>query len=334
MKYNEVIQSIKSGQYQPVYFLQGDNAHYIDEITNLILGTVLEEGEKDFNQTIFYGKDTNIEQILDTAKRYPLMASLQVVVVKEAQHLSRFIENLTDYFNNPVPTTILVFNYKKKKIDKRRSIGKILSKQNFVFDLDPVKDYQLPDWVLNCAKKNELKMDQKASILISEFLGNDLSSIDSTIQKLKLLVNNNEIVNVDVVQKHVGFSKDFNLFELQNAIAAKNIKKANFIAKHFAHNPKNYPLVVTLGTLYVFFAKLMKYHFYAKHLSGHQLANKIGVNPYFLKQYQQAASCYSKGKLANIFTYLRHYDLMSKGVNNSSVKDDEILKEMIFKIMH
>ena len=170
--------------------------------------------------------------------------------------------------------------------------------------------------------------------MISEFLGNDLSSIDSTLKKLKLLISSNQIIDVDIVQKHVGFSKDFNLFELQNAIASKNIQKANFIAKHFAHNPKNYPLVLTLGNLYSFFTKLMKYHFYVNQLSNAQLAGKIGVNPYFLKQYEQASRCYSKGKLAKIFGYLRHYDLMSKGVNNSSVKDDEILKEMIFKIMH
>lgn len=334
MKYNEVIQSINSTQYLPIYFLQGDNAHYIDEITSLLIEKVLDESERDFNQTIFYGKDSSADQIIDAAKRYPLMSSYQLIIVKEAQHLNRYLDSFESYFKDPVPTTVLVFNFKNKKIDKRKAIGKLLAKNNFIVDLEAVKDYQIPDWVMGCAKKYQLKMDQKASILISEFLGSDLSSIDSTIQKLKLLVDSNQIIDVDIVQKHVGFSKDFNLFELQNAIATKNIQKANFIAKHFAHNPKNYPLVLTLGNLYSFFTKLMKYHFYVNQLSNAQLAGKIGVNPYFLKQYEQASRFYSKGKLAKIFSYLRHYDLMSKGVNNSSVKDDEILKEMIFKIMH
>ena len=334
MKYNEVIQSINSTQYLPVYFLQGDNAHYIDEITSLLIEKVLDDSERDFNQTIFYGKDSSVDQIIDAAKRYPLMSSYQLIIVKEAQHLSRYIDSFENYFKDPVPTTVLVFNFKNKKLDKRKAIGKLLAKNNFIVDLEAVKDYQVPDWVMGCAKKHQLKMDQKASILIGEFLGSDLSSIDSTLQKLKLLVDSNQIIDVDIVQKHVGFSKDFNLFELQNAIASKNIQKANFIAKHFAHNPKNYPLVLTLGNLYSFFTKLMKYHFYVNQLSNAQLAGKIGVNPYFLKQYEQASRFYSKGKLAKIFSYLRHYDLMSKGVNNSSVKDDEILKEMIFKIMH
>tara|TARA_Y100000589_G_C27186963_1_gene643118 strand:- start:1148 stop:2152 length:1005 start_codon:yes stop_codon:yes gene_type:complete len=334
LKYNEAIQSINNSQYFPVYFLQGENTHYIDEITKLLIDKVLDESERDFNQTIFYGKETTVDQIIDAARRYPVMSSYQLIIVKEAQHLNRVFDKFEGYFKDPVPTTILVFNFKNKKLDKRKAVGKLLSQRKFIIDLDAIKDYQIPEWVLSCAKKHQLKMDQKASILISEFLGNDLSSIDSTLQKLKLLISSNQIVDVDIVQQHVGFSKDFNLFELQNAIAAKNIQKANFIAKHFAHNPKNYPLVLTLGNLYSFFTKLMKYHFYVNQLSNTQLAAKVGVNPYFLKQYEQASRNYSKGKLAKIFGYLRDYDLMSKGVGNSSVKDDEILKEMIFKIMH
>jgi DNA polymerase-3 subunit delta len=262
------------------------------------------------------------------------MASHQLVIVKEAQHLTRSLGQFEQYFKNPVPTTILVFCFKGKKIDKRKSIGKLLSKSNFLFDLELVKDYQLPDWILNCAKNNNLPIDSQAIVLLSEFLGNDLSEIEKNIQKLKLLNKDSQKVDADMVQKHIGFSKDYNLFELTDAIAAMNIQKAGFIAYHFGKNSKNHPIVVTIGHLYGFFTKLMKFHFYKDNMGDSQLAGKIGVHPFFLKQYKQASNFYSKSKLAQILSQLRHYDLMSKGVFAQNTSHEEILKEMIFKIMH
>ena len=334
MDFQQILTSIESGIYQPVYFLHGENTYYIDEIANKLLHCVLEESEKDFNQTILYGRDTAIDAIIDHSRRYPLMASYQLIVVREAQHLSRTIDQLEGYLKNPVQTTVLVFCYKGKKIDKRKSLGKVLSKNKFLFDAEPIKDYHLPDWVINCAKSNELKLDQKAAVLISEFIGNDLAAIDKNMKKLKLLAKDGTVINVGMVQQHIGFSKDFNLFELTDAIAAMNIQKAGFIAKHFGKNSKTYPIIVTIGHLYGFFTKLMKYHFHERQLGDQQLAGKIGVHPFFLKQYKQAAKYYSKVKLAQILSDLRYYDLMSKGVYSTSIKDDEILKELIFKIMH
>lgn len=329
-----IIDSIDNSIYQPVYFLQGENTYYIDEIANKLLNCVLEESEKDFNQTILYGKDTSVDIILDYAKRYPLMSAYQLIVVREAQHLSRSIDQLENYFKNVVSSTVLVFCYKGKRIDKRKSVGKVLSKNNFLFDAEPIRDYQLPDWVMNCAKQNEVKLDQKAAVLIAEFLGNDLAAVNKNIQKLKLLVDSNKVVNIELVQQHIGFSKDYNLFELTDALAALNVTKATFIAQHFGKNNKNHPIVVTIGHLYGFFTKLMKYHFYENKLSERELAAKIGVHPFFIKQYTSASKYYSKSKLANILADLRYYDLMSKGVYSSSVKEEDILKEMIFKIMH
>ena len=334
MDYNQIKTAIDNGVYQPVYFLQGENTYYIDEVANKLLNCVLDDSEKDFNQTILYGKDTSVELILDYAKRYPVMSPYQLIVVREAQHLSRSIEKLEAYFKQPVLTSIVVFCYKGKKIDKRKAVGKTLSKFNFLFDSEPIKDYQLPDWVMKCAKDNGVQLDQKVAVLIAEFLGNDLAAVDKNIQKLKLLVKPNEIVNIELVQKHIGFSKDYNLFELTDALAALNVEKATFIAQHFGKNPKSHPIVVTIGHLYGFFTKLMKYHFYQNKLGERELAAKIGVHPFFIKQYLNASKYYSKGKLAKILSDLRYYDLMSKGVYASAVKDEDILKEMVFKIMH
>ena len=333
MNFKEIIKSIENKNYQPIYFLNGENTYFIDKISDKLLNSVLEESEKDFNETIFYGKDASPDMILDVCKRYPVMSTHQLVVVKEAQHLSRNLSHFESYIKAPVPSTILVFCYKGKKIDKRKSVGKLLSKNKFVLDFEPIKEYQLPDWIINCANENKIKFDSQAVVLFAEFLGNNLSEIEKNIQKLKLLIKDSNSVDVDMIQKHIGFSKEYNLFELTDAIAAMNVKKAGFIAFHFGQNNKKHPIVVTISHLYGFFTKLMKFHFYKDTMNDNQISAKIGVHPFFLKQYKQAASFYSKTKLAQILSHLRHYDLMSKGVIVPNISEEEILKEMIFKIM-
>ncbi len=334
MDYTQLNKSIDNGAYQPIYFLQGENTYYIDDIANKLLNSVLKESEKDFNQTILYGKDTSVDQITDYAKRYPVMSTYQLIIVREAQHLSRAIDKLENYFKQPVLSTILVFCYKGKKIDKRKSYSKILATNNFVIDFDPIKEYQLPDWIKKNAKKKGLKIEQKASLMIAEFIGNDLALIDKNLNKLKLLIDTNEIISIDLVQKHIGFSKDFNLFELTNSIAVKDVKKAMFIAQHFGRNSKSYPIILTIGHLYGFFTKLLKFHFYSNKMGDKELSTKIGVHPFFLKQYTQASKLYSKLKLSQIISELRYYDLMSKGVYYSKISEEEILKELIFKIVN
>ena len=263
-----------------------------------------------------------------------MMAPYQVVIVKEAQHLIKTIEKLIDYVNGVASTTILVINYKNKKLDKRKALGKLLNTKGYIFDSDPIKDYKLPEWIVDQGKIIDLKVHPKAAILLAEFLGNDLSSIISTLDKLKVVLDDQKEISADVVHEHVGFSKEFNLFELQNAIAEKNVMRANLIIRHFGHNSKNYPMVLTISSLYVFFTKLMKYHFYVGKFSEGEIAKKIGVHTYFLKQYKVATRFYSKNKLARIFGYLREYDLKSKGVGNYSSSENELMKELIFKIMH
>ncbi len=334
MDLKKISKDIENGQYQPIYFLQGEEAFYIDQITDILQSSVLDDNEKEFNQSVLYGKDTSIDDIINASKRFPMMAPYQVVIVKEAQHLIKTIDKLIDYVNAVSPTTILVFNYKNKKLDKRKALGKLLNSKGFLIDADPIKDYKLPEWIVDHGKSMDLKIHPKAAILLAEFIGNDLSSLISTLKKLKVVLNDKKEISVDVVHKNVGFSKEFNLFELQSAIAEKNVLKSNLIIQHFGHNTKNYPMVLTINSLYVFFTKLMKYHFYVGKHNDKEIAQKIGVHPYFLKQYKVASSYYSKNKLARIFGYLRDYDLKSKGVDDYSSSDNDLLKELVFKILH
>ena len=334
MKYEEIIKDLKSGVYKPVYFLQGDEGYFLDKISDFIAENVLEASERDFNQTILYGKDVSIQDVISEAKRYPMMSQYQVVIVKEAQHLSRTIDQLEAYVTNPLASTVLVFNYKYKTIDKRKKIGKLLAKHTEFYTAEKIKDYKLADWIVGFCKSQGLQIKPKASHLMGEYLGNDLSKIANTIEKLKVILEGETVIDEDVIQKNVGISKDFNMFELSNALAEKNVYKSNFIVNHFAQNPKNYPFPVTLGTLYNYFTKLMKYHFYAPKSSEKELAVILGVHPYFLKDYRVAAQNYTKAKLARIFGYLKDYDLRSKGVGNVSISDGELLKELVFKILH
>ena len=334
MKYEEIIKELKSGVYKPIYFLQGDEGYFLDKISDYIAKNVLEESERDFNQTVLYGKDVSMQDVISTAKRYPMMSQYQVVIVKEAQHLSRTIDQLEAYVTNPLASTILVFNYKYKTIDKRKKIGKLLAKNTVFYTAEKIKEYKLADWIVGFCKSQGLLIKPKASHLMGEYLGNDLSKIANTIEKLKVILEGETVIDEEVIQKNVGISKDFNLFELSNALAEKNVYKSNLIANHFAQNPKNYPFPVTLSALYNYYTKLMKYHFYAPTVSENELAGIIGVHPYFLKDYRVAARNYTKGKLARIFGYLKDYDLRSKGVGNVSISDGELLKELVFKILH
>jgi DNA polymerase-3 subunit delta len=334
MKYEDIIKELKSGVYKPVYFLQGEEGYFLDKISDFIAKNVLGESERDFNQTILYGKDVSMQDIISTAKRYPMMSEYQVVIIKEAQHLSRTIDQLAAYIANPLASTILVFNYKYKKLDKRKKIGKLLAANTVFFTSDKVKEYKLADWIVGFCKSQGLEIKPKASHLLGEYLGNDLSKITNTIEKLKVILEGETVIDEDVIQNNVGISKDFNMFELSNALADKNVYKSNLIVNHFAQNPKNYPFPATLGTLYNYYTKLVKYHFYAPNSSENELARILGVNAYFIKDYRVASRNYTKAKLARIFGYLKDYDLRSKGVGNVSIPDGELLKELVFKILH
>ncbi len=334
MEYNAVLKDLKAGKFKPVYFLQGEEPYFIDEVSNYIMHHVLDEGERDFNQSLLYGKDTDILTILNEAKQYPMMADYRVVIVKEAQELSRTIANLHDYILNPTHTTILVICYKYKKVDGKTKFAKDLKKLDYIMLSDKIRDYKIPEWIIAQGKLKGLTIAPNAAMLLSENLGDDLSKIMKTFDKLLIVLEGETLVDEKTVYKHVGVSREYTVFQLQKALAKKDILKANTIGNHFGNNPKNYPLVVTVSILYGFFSKVLKYHALNGKVSQGELAGKLGVAPFFVKDYAEAAQKYSMGKLAKIIGYLRETDLHSKGVGNSTVDHKELIRELIFKIMH
>lgn len=307
----------------------GEEPYYIDGISDYIERTVLSEEEKGFNQMILYGRDVSIEDIISNAKRYPMMAERQVVIVKEAQDLSRTIENLVSYVENPQPTTVLVFCYKYKKLDARKKLAKAIAKQGVLFESKKLYENQVPDWIKRVLTTKGYTITPKAAQMLTEFLGNDLAKVNNELEKLQLILPKGAQITPQLIEENIGISKDFNNFELQNAIGEKDIKKAFTIVQYFAQNPKNHPLVMTVALLYSFFSKLLKYH--ALGNKGNA-AKELGVSPFFIKDYQTAARNYSMKKVSSVIAAIREVDMKSKGVGASNLSQGDLLKELLVKI--
>jgi len=333
MTYDQLIGDLKNKVYRPVYFLWGDEPYYIDLVSSYIAGNVLSEAEQSFNQTILYGKDSEAAQVSDLARRFPMMASHQVVVLKEAQEMKSFTE-LIHYVEQPQPSTLLVINYKYKKPDKRQKIFKLLEKKAVWFESKKIYDNQVPGWIAGYASKQNYRMEPKAAALLAEFLGSDLSRIVNEVEKLMVAIGKKgETITPALVEKHIGFSKDFNQFELQDALGRRNVLKANRIISYFAENEKKYPFPLTIISLYYFFSKLLLLH-YTKDKSKQNLAATLKVNPFFVKDYESAAKRYSAAKLVEIISLLRTYDMRSKGYQGSTTPASELTRELVFKILH
>ncbi len=333
MTFEEIYSRIKKQEYAPIYFLMGEESFYIDKITDYILENALPEAERDFNQSIFYGKDADIANVIDTARRFPMMATRQLVVVKEAQHLKN-IELLDSYIKNPLQSTILVINYKYKTLDKRKAFTKNVAQFGILFESKKIYENQLPDWITKYTKSLKLNIDTKASILLSEFLGNDLSKISNELDKLSINIPQGNTITADDIEKNIGISKDFNNFELQNALGKKDIVKANQIINYFSTNEKSNPIYVTIALLHSYFSKILKFHFLKNKTNDKIVASALGINPFFVKDYKSAARLYNPKKLVAIINLLREYDLKSKGIGNVSSKNGDLLKELIFKTLH
>jgi len=336
----EIIKDIKARNFKPVYLLHGEESYYIDEVTDYIEEKLLNEAEKGFNQTVLYGKDTDMATILNAAKRFPMMSEYQVVIVKEAQDLkwgkedagSKEAEFVLNYFEKPLASTILVLAYKYANFDKRKKIYKAISKSGLVFQSDVVRDYKIVAWIEDFIKSKGYKIDQQASALMAEYLGTDLSKIANEIEKLMLNVPKETVINTDLVQKNIGISKEYNVFELQKALAIRDVLKCNKIINYFASNPKANPTVMVLANLGGYFTKLLKYHYVPNKADA---ASALGVPPFFIKDYEMAARNYNTGKVFYVISLLREYDLKTKGLDSSgNVNDGELLKELVFKIVH
>jgi DNA polymerase-3 subunit delta len=331
--YEEIISDLKKRIFKPVYFLAGEEPYYIDLITDHIEEKVLSEAEKSFNQVILYGEDTTIPAIIETSRRFPMMSSHQVVIVKEAQTLKK-IEDLIYYLEKPLLSTILVFNYKYKVVDKRTKFFKTLDAHAVYFESVRLRDYQVPAWIERYLMTQGIKADPNASAMLTEYLGTDLHKIVNELNKLIItLPSDKPVITTSLIEKNIGISKDYNNFELQKAVGEKNVLKANMIVHHFANNPKDNPITLTIASLFSFFSKLLTYHYLADK-SKNNAAAVLKVNPYFVKDYETSAGKYNISKTVQIISLLRTYDMKSKGFGDLSSEPGDLLKELIFKILH
>ncbi len=333
MTFEEIFKQLNEKIYRPIYFLMGEEPYFIDRITEHIAANVLTEEEKTFNQMILYGKDTDIPTVINTARRFPMMASRQVVIVREAQNLDR-IEDLIHYVENPLESTLLVINYKYKKLDKRKKLFKALEKNSILFESKRLYDDKIPPWINSYLRSRGKKIEPKAAIILTEYLGNDLGKIANELEKLIIVLKAEQdtITSADI-ERNIGISKDYNNFELNNALAQRNVLKANRIVQYFGANQKNHPIILTITSVYQFFSKVLKYHFLADK-SSRNVASALGIQPFFVREYETAARNYTTAKTVRVISLLREYDLKSKGFGNVSAVPGELLKELIYKIIH
>ncbi len=328
----QIVNDIRKGILRPIYFLYGEEPYYIDRISDYIASKVLTEEEKGFNQMVLYGKDVSIEDIVGNAKRYPMMAEKQVVIVKEAQHLSRTIENLASYVKNPQMTTVLVICYKYKKLDKRKPLYKAVKKDGVVFESQVLKDYKIPAWIQKTGKNVGFSIPQKSAMLLAEHLGTDLGRIVNELNKLTLMLPQGIEITPSHIEEHIGISKDYNNFELKKAIGERNVLKATKIVTYFAQNPKDHPFVLTVTLLNMFFTQLLQYHGLKDH-SPKSVATTLRINPYFVDEIQTAARNFPMKKVSQIISHLREMDLKGKGVGATNINQADLLKELLVKIL-
>ncbi len=327
----QIVADIRNGNIKPIYFLFGEEPYYIDKISQFIEKNVLTEEEKGFNQMVLYGKEASIDEIVSNAKRYPMMAERQVVIVKEAQELSRTIEQLVDYAENPQPTTVLVLCYKYKKLDKRKKLYKSLGKHGVLFESKKLYENQVSEWLRKVLHGKGYSISHKAAIVLVEYLGTDLSRISNELDKLTLVLPKESQITPADIEEHIGISKDYNNFELKKAIGERNVLKAIRIVNYFAQNPKDNPFVLTVSLLHNFFSQLLQYHGLNDH-SPKNVASALRVNPYFVGEYQIAAKNYPMKKVSSIISHLREMDLKGKGVGATAIPQSDLLKELMVKI--
>ena len=329
----KIINDIKAGNIKPIYFLMGEEPYYIDRITEYLENNLLTEDEKGFNQMVLYGRDTTIDDIVANAKRYPMMAERQVVIVKEAQELSRTIEQLEKYVENPQTSTVLVIAYKYKTLDRRKKVTKLMEKNGLVYESKKLYENQVGQWIKRVLQGRGYSIEPKAMAMLVEFLGSDLSRIANELTKLEIILPKGSTITPNHIEENIGFSKDFNVFEFRKAIGDKNQFKAYQIANYFAQNQKDNPIVMTNGLVFSFFSALLQYHG-LKDKSPSNAAKILKVSPYFINDYIAAAHNYPMKKVSAIVGTLRDVDVKSKGVGANGLPQGDLLKEMLVSIFN
>lgn len=329
----QLVTDIKNGYLKPIYFLMGEEPYYIDKISDYIETNVLADDEKGFNQMTLYGRDVTIDDIISNAKRYPMMAERQVVIIKEAQDLSRNIEKLVSYANNPQPTTVLVVNYKYKKLDKRKALYKAINKVGVIYESKKLYENQVADWIRRVLAPKNYTISPKAAQMLVEFLGTDLSKISNEIEKLQIILPKGSQITPEVIEVNIGISKDYNNFELRKAIGERNVIKAYQIVNYFSENPKDNPMVMTVSLLFSYFSQLLHFHG-LNDKSPRNVATALRVNPYFVNDYVVAARNFPMRKVSTVIALLRDFDVKSKGVGSNAVPQGDLLKELLFRILN
>lgn len=333
--FEEICRQIVAKKFAPLYILMGEEPFFMDQITELLLRHVLEDSERDFNQIILYGADTNAATVLNAARRFPMMSKYQLVVVKEAQQI-RDIELLAHYAKNPLASTVLVINYKYKTLDRRKALAAATEKTGILFDSKKIPDYKMPAFITSFMQQRGIGVDVKAAQMLSDFLGNDLNRLNKELDKLALILPENapKRVTPELVEQNIGISKEYNNFELIKALAAKDILKANRIILYFEKNPKNNPIQVTLPVLFNYFSNLL-ICYYSKDRTEAGIVAALGLRSTFqAKDYLMGLRNYSAMKVFNLINEIRNTDARSKGVENSSATDADLLKELLYKILH
>ncbi|MFD2597621.1 DNA polymerase III subunit delta [Sphingobacterium corticis] len=330
-----ILSDVKKGKFSPVYLLHGEESYFIDLVADAIEGSVLNDAQKGFDQTILYGKDTDFVTIVNAAKRYPMMSDYQVILVKEAQNLKwKDDELFQKYLESPTPTTILVLAHKYGLVDKRKKTYKLADKAGIVLESKKLYDDKVAPWIADQFQAEGRRIHPQAAALMADYLGTDLSKVANEIDKLLLNVALDKEVDISDIERNIGISKDFNVFELNTALTKKNVFKAFQIVDYFAANPKSNPIPVVIGSLGSYFTKVLKYH-YLPDKSSQAAAKELGVHPFFTKDYEMAARNYSRRKMFDVINLLKEYDLKSKGMHvGPNTTSGELLRELVYKIIH
>jgi DNA polymerase-3 subunit delta len=332
MEHRLLIKNIREKNFEKIYFLHGEEAYFIDEIEAALCDHVLEEHERDFNQTIVYGKDAELLSLISELKGFPMMAERRLIILREAQDFKQ-LDELDSYFQQPSESTVFVVCHKYKTFDARKKSLKSAAKNGVIYRSDKVRDYQLPDWIQTYVKSTGYTISGKASMLLAEFLGNDLSRIVNELKKLQIILEKGTAINEVHIEENIGISKDYNVFELTNALGAHDIPKAFKIVNYFDQNPKSTDIVVVISMVFRFYTQLMRIHF-LPNKSKEAVAGALRVPPFAATELINAAKVYNPKKIAANIAILHEYDLKSKGVGNSSYSQGELMREMIFRLMN
>ncbi len=333
MDFQKILAELKDKKYSPVYFLEGEEPYYIDLISDYILENVLTESEKSFNQTLLYGKEITIDTILTASRRYPMMAERQVVVVREAQNI-RDIDELASYVEKPAPSTVLVLCHKYKTIDKRKKLYKAIQKNGVYLESKPLYENQVPNWITGYLKTQQLGIEPKAVQMITDHVGNNLQRIVNELDKVIFSAIPGTSITVDDVEKNIGISKEYNAFEFQKALGSKDLYKANRIVNYLIENEKTTPMRMIVGILITYFRKILTYHTIENKSNTGEVAQKLGISPFFINDYLTAGRNYPLQKAVLVISLLREYDLKSKGARGGTTENGELLRELTYKILH